>query len=334
MHEHQQYWIMRQGKTSGPFEGQQVLSMARSGLIEREDMVSANGVSWRQAEKVKGLFGSGDDLPEVIVLDDRYAPLGHASDNAAKTITKASGVAGSANRPSTVPPARRASGAEAPQSQGWGPRHTAMMCIIVGVFMTGLLLYGFVFHKIFARPSAPVLEANSEHDHGRTSQTPGIGGEPAPTGNAGLRPVPDLGSQGSGVTPDGQGTGPTVTATLAYWRELQRMIGADNQQQTVVDNESAIAGALMRASRIRALPRAGVDPDLLDFGASYACWYEDMATICKRSRDPAYRLSAQAQEDGKAVVMFGVVEGPLRIGVLSAKLKTRYGVEFSVPPGR
>jgi hypothetical protein len=69
--EHQmenQYWIQREGKTSGPFSGQQLKQMAAAGMILTADMISTNQINWQVAGQVKGLFGDRKPTPPPVPI--------------------------------------------------------------------------------------------------------------------------------------------------------------------------------------------------------------------------------------------------------------------------
>jgi hypothetical protein len=51
-----QYWIQREGKTTGPFSDEQLAQMATVGMILAADMISTDEINWRVAGEVKGLF--------------------------------------------------------------------------------------------------------------------------------------------------------------------------------------------------------------------------------------------------------------------------------------
>jgi len=52
----EQYWVQRDGTTSGPFSGIQLEQMAVSGMIGESDQVSADKANREAAGAVRGLF--------------------------------------------------------------------------------------------------------------------------------------------------------------------------------------------------------------------------------------------------------------------------------------
>ena len=61
-----QYWVKCEGKTTGPFLGQQLRQMVAADMITASDLISVDEINWQVAGQVKGLFqveqlsGKGD----------------------------------------------------------------------------------------------------------------------------------------------------------------------------------------------------------------------------------------------------------------------------------
>ena len=52
----EQYWVQRDGRTTGPFSGHQLKQMAAAGMIGESDQISADQTNWQAAGQVRGLF--------------------------------------------------------------------------------------------------------------------------------------------------------------------------------------------------------------------------------------------------------------------------------------
>ena len=52
-----EYWLQRNGKTTGPFLDHQIVQMAAAGMIVEADRISADQTNWQTAGQVRGLFG-------------------------------------------------------------------------------------------------------------------------------------------------------------------------------------------------------------------------------------------------------------------------------------
>ncbi len=91
-----QYWVQREGKTSGPFSGEQFAQMAAAEMIFASDMISTDRVQWAIAESFSGVIAQDKDCPEVSGQDDRVlkhstedqpVPEGEVSDNSSSRAT-------------------------------------------------------------------------------------------------------------------------------------------------------------------------------------------------------------------------------------------------------
>ena len=60
-----QYWIQREGKTTGPFSDEQFAQMTAAGMISASDLVSTDQVQWAIAESFSGTIAQDECCPEA-----------------------------------------------------------------------------------------------------------------------------------------------------------------------------------------------------------------------------------------------------------------------------
>ena len=60
-----QYWVQHEGKTSGPFSGQQLEQMFTSGMIVESDLISTDQVNWTVRDGFSELSEHGDPPPQA-----------------------------------------------------------------------------------------------------------------------------------------------------------------------------------------------------------------------------------------------------------------------------
>jgi tetratricopeptide (TPR) repeat protein len=81
-----QYWIQREGKTTGPFSDEQLAQMTTIGMVMVSDLVSADQINWRVAGQIEGLFRA--EQPTEDDGTDSSEPLAPAGDDRIDTDTQ------------------------------------------------------------------------------------------------------------------------------------------------------------------------------------------------------------------------------------------------------
>ena len=220
---------------------------------------------------------------------------------------------------------------EGAPARGWSAGIIAAVAV-AGVLFTVLLVY------LATRPSTRTTPQDDPAATASQDSSPPV----KPPVRLPPRPIADSKQTGEAARRSEDGSrrdvdqesnapsGPTATATLAYWNSVTKLLGAEEYRQFVRDPASARMACLSVVVRIRALPRSCVDQEVLEFGEDVVRFNQHMASMFARAQeDPRYKLSVQAQTDSRALAtqIFSLVR---TAGSLSTRLGKRYGIEFRV----
>lgn len=68
-----QLWVKHRGPVAGPFTYAQVRGMAATGVVEKDDLLSRDGVHWTPAACVEGLCEPSPARPDTVVSTEPAA---------------------------------------------------------------------------------------------------------------------------------------------------------------------------------------------------------------------------------------------------------------------